>query len=242
MRLLITRPQPDAGALADKLQALGVEAVISPLLHIEDIDSAPLALAGVQALIATSRNGLHALARRGEYEDAVNLPIYCVGEATGALARFLGLDNVMCGEGNAHALAQLIRETCDPAKGALLHLVGEHTARDLQGMLQDHGFKVAAPAIYRAVANTSFSDMVRDELAAGRIDGVVLMSPRTAAIFVRLIEKSGLTAVLPSMICYCLSRNVARKFDGFSRKPEIKIARQPSLRDMVALIKETFLS
>ena len=70
MRLLVTRPEPDAGREAEALAARGHEAVLAPLLKIEFTRDVPLDFAGVQALIVTSRNALRAMASRRELPDA----------------------------------------------------------------------------------------------------------------------------------------------------------------------------
>ena len=90
MRLLVTRPEPDAGREAEALAARGHEAVIAPLLVIEFAEDAPLDFAGVQALIVTSRNALRAIASRRELAEARKLPLFAVGEATARAARDVG--------------------------------------------------------------------------------------------------------------------------------------------------------
>ena len=76
MRLLVTRPEPDALKLRAALEERGHEATVEPLLSVSFDDTDPIDLEGVQALIATSRNGLRALklasaARRGAQAAAV---------------------------------------------------------------------------------------------------------------------------------------------------------------------------
>ena len=61
MRLLVTRPEPDALKLRAALEERGHEATVEPLLQVSFDDADPIDLDGVQALIATSRNGLRAL-------------------------------------------------------------------------------------------------------------------------------------------------------------------------------------
>ncbi|HJU19517.1 MAG TPA: uroporphyrinogen-III synthase, partial [Stellaceae bacterium] len=59
----MTRPRAESEALAAALRSRGVEAMIEPLIEIEDRAAAPLDLAGVQAVLCTSANGVRALAR-----------------------------------------------------------------------------------------------------------------------------------------------------------------------------------
>ena len=69
MRVLVTRPEDDARETAVRLKALGHEPILAPLISIRFIDGPDIDLAGVQALIATSSNGVRALARRTSRRD-----------------------------------------------------------------------------------------------------------------------------------------------------------------------------
>ena len=61
---MITRPLEDATSLAERLRGLGHEGVLEPLLEIRFKDGVTVDLAGVAAILATSANGIRALARR----------------------------------------------------------------------------------------------------------------------------------------------------------------------------------
>src|SRR5881392_3206481 len=63
-RALVTRPRAEAAALAEALDRRGIEAIIEPLLDIHYRDEPAPDLAGVQAVLCTSANGVRALARR----------------------------------------------------------------------------------------------------------------------------------------------------------------------------------
>src|SRR5882757_8597644 len=90
-RALVTRPRAEAAALAEALAARGIEAIVEPLLDIHYRDEPAPDLAGVQAVLCTSANGVRALARlsRGR-----KVPIFAVGEATAARAREEGFARV----------------------------------------------------------------------------------------------------------------------------------------------------
>src|SRR5436309_14101233 len=90
-RALVTRPRADAMALAEALAARGIEAIVEPLLDIHYRDEPAPELAGVQAVLCTSANGVRALARLSA-ERAI--PLLAVGEATAARARTEGFVEV----------------------------------------------------------------------------------------------------------------------------------------------------
>ena len=63
LRALVTRPRGEAESLAAALAARGIEPIIEPLLVIHYRGEPTPDLAGVQAILCTSANGVRALAR-----------------------------------------------------------------------------------------------------------------------------------------------------------------------------------
>src|SRR6185312_12392264 len=110
MRILVTRPEPDASRQADKLVARGHAAVLAPLLSIEPIANVPLQLKGARAVLVTSRNALSVLAAHHKLAEALALPLFAVGEATARAAQGLGFADVTAGPGTGEALAKLVSE------------------------------------------------------------------------------------------------------------------------------------
>ena len=64
MRVIVTRPEGQAGELADRLRALGHEVVLCPLVRTEPLGDEPIDAAPYDWVIVTSANGAHELARR----------------------------------------------------------------------------------------------------------------------------------------------------------------------------------
>jgi uroporphyrinogen-III synthase len=207
MRLLVTRPEPDAGREADTLMALGHEPVRAPLLEIEFLSGVPLPLDGVQAVVITSRNALRALASHPDLDQVLGLPLFAVGEATAWAARQLGFREVTIGPGTGAGLPPIIRREVHPENGALLHIGAEKVAFDLEGALQEDGFELRRAILYRSHAVDTLPEAVVSELKSGTIAGVLLLSPRTARTFVRLAKAQNLEA--KGVVCYCLSKAIA---------------------------------
>lgn len=235
MRLLVTRAEPDAIRLRAALEELGHEATVAPLLSVAYVENPSFDFADVQALIATSRNALRALRNSPARRDAVGLPLFAVGRATAEEARALGFGTVITGAGNAQALMNHIVSVVDPAAGLLMHLAGDRLAVDLAGDLEAQGFRVLEVVVYRTVAAKSLAEDVVEQLGMGEIDGVILLSPHTAAVYASLVRKAGLTALVRSLTHFCLSQAVARRLDALSLT-DIEIAAEPSLREVLASI------
>ncbi len=235
MRLLVTRPEPDALKLRAALEEHGHEATVEPLLTVSFADADAIDLDGVQALIATSRNALRALKSHPLRAEARKLPLFAVGRATAVEARALGFEMVVAGAGTAEQLVQHIVSVADPAAGLLVHLAGDTLAGDLKGELELHGFRVAQPVVYRMQAARALSDDTVEQLAMGEIEGVILMSPQTATIYATLMRRQGLGAVARTLIHFCLSEAVARRLEPLGAV-RIEIADSPSLEEVLALI------
>ena len=234
MRLLVTRPEPDAGREAELLAARGHQPVLAPLLTIEFDRDAPLELAGAQALLATSRNALRALASHPAREDAIKLPLLAVGDATAGEAQMVGFSDVTIGPGTGAKFAKLIASEYEPGHGALVHLSGETIAFDLKSALESQGFTVKRFVLYRAIPLGALPAEALRLLTAGELDGVILMSPRTAKTFAELVAKHGLVTQANGLVCYCLSEAVAEAVRPLGGR--IRVAARPREEEVLALV------
>lgn len=234
MRLLVTRPEPDAGAQAEKLKSLGHDPLVSSLLTREFLKPRLPDLSRVQALIVTSRNGLRALEASGKLGAALGLPLFTVGGASAKLAKEMGFADIFQGSGTAKGLLPLIQSECGPGRGPLLHLAGEQVAFDLKGALEAQGFEAAQLALYRMRPAAGFSREARAALETGALGGVILMSPATARAYRALIAAEGLERVAANPAYYCLSDNVAAPLAGL-KDAKIIIPLSPSEDDLLAL-------
>ena len=240
MHILVTRPREDAAALTQALEAAGHRVLAEPLLSIAFLPAAeaPLDLAGLQALVFTSANGVRAFAARS---DLRALPVLAVGDATARLAHDLGFARVASAGGDVASLAALVTEELDPRRGALLHPAASAVAGDLQGRLTAAGFDLRRAVLYRAETADALSPACRTALEAGDLDLVLLYSPRTAACFARLIEASGLSYALKGCRAACLSPAVAEEVAGLPWAESAAAVRpdQESLLALVARMENT---
>lgn len=234
MRLVVTRPQPDADRQAAALRALGHEVTVEPLLHVEFI-AADIALDRVQALVVSSRNALRAISETGLLADAVKLPLFAVGGATADLARELGFANTTEGSGSGAALAAVVAAGCDPQAGPILHLAGEQLAADVAGDLEALGFAARVERVYRTVPTEELSAGLRDAIAGRQVDGVLLMSPATARAWASVVIAGGCMDAAASLHYFCLSEAVAAPL-GTLGAGAVHVAALPREDDLLALI------
>lgn len=224
MRLLITRPREDAEPLAALLGERGIETILEPLMSIVDSDTPDPDLSGVQALLITSANGIRAFARRVAERG---IAVCAVGDASARAAGDLGFADVASASGDVEALAAMVKADRDPGAGALLHVAGTDVAGDLSGLLETAGFEVRRAVLYEARAAGALSAETRDALEAGTLDGVLLFSPRTAALFAELVTDAGVSETCREMNAYCLSPAVAEKAQSVAWR-DVVVATEPS--------------
>ena len=232
MRLLVTRPRDDAEAFAKALRARGHVAIIAPVMEVHVLAGAPIALEGVQAVLATSANGVRALAAGTKRRD---LTIYTVGPQTAEAARDAGFTIVISAEGDSTALVETVAREADPAKGALLHAAGAETAGRLQHALQARGFRVETAVLYEAVPIAKLPAEAEEALRNGTVDGVFLFSPRSARIFATLVGDAGLAAQCAKLIACCISAATAEALSPLSFA-RVAVAGSPNQDAMLDLV------
>ncbi|HXF55308.1 MAG TPA: uroporphyrinogen-III synthase [Hyphomicrobiaceae bacterium] len=235
MRLLVTRPEPDAGELKARLEALGHDVLIEPLISIRFEGAEDVDLTGAQALIATSRNGVRALATSRAMHDARSLPLYAVGPGTAAAAKELGFDQVITGPRAARDLVTLIALHAEVNGGPLVYLAGDTVAADIAGELRRLGFSVHEPVVYTTRHADRLTSAAIGELKRGKIGGVLLFSPQTAHIYARLVIFHHLLKEARTIMHYCLSNAVLGELKPLGPVRNA-VASRPNLQEMLALL------
>jgi uroporphyrinogen-III synthase len=233
MRALVTRPRAEAALLTKALASRGIAALLEPLLDIRHRELGyPLDLAGVQAVLCTSANGVRAFARLSEQRD---LPLFAVGEATAARARAEGFSDVHGAGGAVGDLVALVNGRLRPEVGRLLHIAGSLVAGDLSGALRARGFTVDRAMLYEARPVTALSAATVRALAAGIVDFALFFSPRTAAIFARLADQAGLADAMRCITAISISAAADAALDPLRFRAQV-IAERPDQPALLAVL------
>jgi uroporphyrinogen-III synthase len=232
MRILVTRPREDAEDTAARLRALGHRVLIAPLLEVRFRDGPDVALEGVQAILATSSNGVHALARRTRERS---VPLYAVGAQTARTARDAGFAIVMDAGGDGNALAAGATRWAKPGAGPLLHAAGAQVQDGLAATLTRQGFDVRTLVLYEAVAAETLPPNVADALENGELDATMHFSPRSARIFSACVARAGLSARCAALTAYCISRATADALAPLTFRA-VHVAARPDQDALLALL------
>jgi uroporphyrinogen-III synthase len=233
LHVLVTRPRPDAVALAAELERRGHSVLQQPLLEIEIDANIPLDLDGAQALLFTSANGVRAFVARSGRRD---LPVYAVGDATAGEARAQEFGAVESAGGAVEDLAALVRGKAEPEGGALLHVSGSAVAGDLSGLLTSDGFAVRREQLYTARTVTRIDAAVRAALSAGTLDAVLFFSPRSATAFANLVQAAEIGDACENLTAVCLSDAVAAALAPNSWRT-VTVAARPNQESLIASLE-----
>jgi len=232
MRILVTRPIEDAERTAAALRARGHEAIVSPLTEIRFTDGPEISLEGVQAILATSANGVRALAQRTAHRD---LPVFAVGPQTTLAARAAGFTDVRDADGNAADLAETVSRWLDPRQGTLVHAAGREHRGELATSLESAGFTVRTEVLYEAIPAAEFTPDAKTALATANLDAVTLFSPRGATIFAGLVQQAGLSQACHTLTAICISPAAASALEPL-KFAQIRVANRPNQDSMLALL------
>ena len=225
MRVLITRPEREATTLAAALSERGHVPVIAPLFHLQILRPPPgfsAALAAAQAILLTSANGARALA---EASDQRGRPIFAVGDTTASTAEGLGFSAVTSASADGLALAELVRKELDPKSGPLLHVSGADIALDFAEALKADGFEVRRFALYEAREEAALPDSARAAIEGRALDVATFFSPRAADLFLRLVQKAGVSSALTNVTAIAISPNAVEPLRELPFKATIAAAR-----------------
>jgi uroporphyrinogen-III synthase len=233
VRLLVTRPQPEADATASRLRARGHEPLVAPLLAIRPVEGLEPGAAIWSGALVTSANALRVLSAP-QVEALRDLPLLAVGRRTAEAARAAGFAAVESADGDAADLARLAAARFADAPHPVLYLAGAERARDLEAALTPAGIAVRTVVVYRMAPARAFPTTVHAALVSGSIAGVLHYSRRAAAVDRACAESGGIEAAALAPTHYCLSEAVAADFRASGAA--VRVAERPNEESLLDLI------
>jgi len=229
MRILISRPQEDAARLAELLRARGHQPLCASLLSVRFFDGPELTFESVSAIVATSANGVRALARRTERRD---LRIFTVGPQTADAAKKAGFEDVECADGDATTLAEKVLGWVEPEDGVLLHAASADTEGQLKTLLAEEGYTVDEMVLYEVVAIHKLPEIAREAIVHHALDAAVVFSPRSAMALRDCILRAGLADACKTIAAICISPAAAAALEPLAFRTVI-VAEQPNQAAML---------
>jgi uroporphyrinogen-III synthase len=234
VRLLVTRPEPDAERTASALRQRGHVVVVAPLLRIEPLANAEIGTGPWAAILVTSANAATAIVVHPRFAEIRELPVLAVGEHSAQAMRSAGFATVSSAGGGAAELMRLAAERLKQ-RMPLLYLAGADRSGDIAAALGMQDFLVHTAAVYRAFAAEVLPRAAINALAGG-IGGVLHFSRRSAETYVNTARAAGLEQQgVRRPAHFCLSAQVSEPL-AEAGAPAIHVAPQPTEAALIALI------
>lgn len=206
MRVAVFRAREDGERTAERLGALGHDAILAPVLEIVP-NEARLPDELFDAVIFTSAHGVDAV----HPDDAVRLrrcPCYCVGARTAERARAGGFRDCRSARADADRLATLVGEDF-PSAARFLLVVGRDRKPVIETRLAKAGHAVKVVELYHALAAACWPAHAVEAFRQGQIHAALHYSRRSATLAVQLASMSGVLPAFEALAHYCLSRDAA---------------------------------
>ncbi|MFY9655572.1 MAG: uroporphyrinogen-III synthase [Methylocystis sp.] len=198
-RALVLRAREDARRTEKKLADIGFACVLSPALEI--VATGAKAPAGdFDAVIVTSAKALE----HGDQTASLRrLPLFVVGARTAALAERLGWRIAGRAPESAALLSVILGDRTSPRR--LLYLAGRQRRDKLEAQLRWAGCEVFTLEAYEAREATALTREAAKALASGELSAALHYSPRSAAIFARLVFRENLSTAASALAHFVIS-------------------------------------
>lgn len=231
-RVIVTRPERQAGSLVEAVRLLGGEPLLIPAIVIEaiddcgDLDDALHRLARFDWVVFTSGNAVEVTVAR---MAAIGLPppvlaargLACVGPATAAaLATAVRPPDVVPGEHIAEAMPQAMGVVTGLG---VLFLRAESGREVLPALLREQGAEVVEVPVYRTVATPRELLVPQIARAAAEDPGcrdiLAFASPSAARSFLGAAEAAGARDWARTVAIVCIGPVTARAVEALGYAP-----------------------
>ncbi|MBX9929991.1 MAG: uroporphyrinogen-III synthase [Methylobacterium sp.] len=203
MRIWIARPEPGATRTAKRIAGLGHTPIVGSIFSL--VPSGDVRPDGpFDGLLLTSANA----ANGGIGPVDADLPTYCVGQSTAQAAKAAGYRRVLDADGDALALARLVRDRLPPGS-RLLHFAGAEHKPEPAASLAAAGYIVTVHTAYAMQPISAIPASVAEAFDARSLAGALHYSRRGAETALALAEAAGYGGAFRVLTHYCLSDDVA---------------------------------
>ena len=231
--VIITRAEPGAGETAKRVRALGLQAIISPVLSLHRVEPLPdIPIDGASGILFTSANGVRFFT---EVCAELNCKAWCVGPATLEAAQRAGFTDCVSADGASRDLVDLVVREGDPDRGHLLHVANTAAAGNVRADLMDAGFDVRFVGLYEPVGAESLSQDALRAMSENARTCVLIHSAKGAYSFARLIDDTQ----NKNLTFICVSQNAAEPVRGSG---ETRIAARPNEEELLQELKDWTLA
>lgn len=227
-RVIVTRSQPGADRTANALSAMGVKAVLAPVLTLEATGENPNG-PPFRALVFTSVNGV-AFSPPDWTQNTVTC--FCVGERTARAARNAGYRRVISADGDSQKLVDCIRKAWAPEDGPLVHAGHARPRGDIVKHLVNAGYDARHAALYDARPSDEGVLKIKRAIKTGSPAIILVYSPEAGAIVANALDDAQEHAHIRIIAISDATANPVRSLAGV----QVDVADNPNEDAMLRLL------
>ena len=183
---LILRETERAAPLKDLLIKNNINVLIEPIYKISPVKFKPIEFKEYTALLITSVNTVKILAK--EIEKINKIKTYCVGKVTEKYALEAGFNCIKTKANSGKTLAHEVIKHINNDNNKILIAGGNNLAYDPLPDFKEANIEAEHIIIYKKIPNKKMSHDCLQLFKNNKISNVVLYSPETAQIFIRLVK------------------------------------------------------
>lgn len=240
--IVITRPEPGLGETLAAVEQAGWRGYASPALVVYSRVMASGRVAGLErrisALLLTSGQAVPAVAQALPMGINLTVPVFAVGARTAERARAAGFTQVCSADGDALALAALLRQRLAPETGPLLLACGAGQGGALAAALRADGFRVLRRVAYDTRAARCLPPEVSRALLAGQIEVVAFFSAQSAKSWLDGVRDSALRAVAVGTVALVLSPAIEKSVRALGWEGPVIVAARPDAASMLEALEQ----
>ena len=185
---LILRDAGRALPLKEILVKNNINVLIEPIYEIASIKYEPIDFNKYQALLITSANTVKILAKTNSKEKIKIIETYCVGKVTEKYALEAGFNCIRTNSKSGKTLADEVIKRVKSNNKKILIAGVKNLAYDPIPSFKDANISAEHIVVYKKIPHKKFSHSCSVLLTNNNISDVVIYSPETAAIFMRLLK------------------------------------------------------
>jgi uroporphyrinogen-III synthase len=232
-RVLVTRPEPGASMTARRLQELGFAPIKLPLQEIRRLPDNTQAIPDeVAAVAVTSANAIRH-APLGTIERLLDLPCFAIGATTAGTMRAAGFSNVVEGNGDSEALAEII--IAHRPAGPMVYLCGRVRSPRFELRLNEATVAVVPVETYDAARVVRSSDQIVDAIGTAPVGHVLIYSAFAADAMVEVMTRPKLSYMFKTTEFLCISARAASVLNGVFHG-NILVAGEPNETSLLSLL------
>ena len=186
--VLILREIERASLLKQILIENNINVLVEPLYKIQPTKFKSINFLNYQSLLITSVNTVKILSQKFSKEELNNIKTYCVGKVTEKYALEAGFNCIKTNSYSGGTLAKNVIKKSTCSKKKILMIGATVLAYDPTEIFRRANLEIEKVNIYKKVPFRNLSEKCLDLLHKEKISNIIVYSPETAKIFLKLAK------------------------------------------------------